>query len=86
MKKPLEGMDLIHCMYDDYFQNWVENKELSAGENINQKLDFLLVDRSYNLKRKLAPGKYKNDVFILEGVKNKAIKPRKYDEASSVWF
>lgn len=70
IKKLLEVMDLVRCIHDVDFRNLVEEHGLGAGEDINAKVNFELLDPPYNEVVDQNAENSKCDVIILEGMRD----------------
>lgn len=72
MKQLVEAIASVGSIYDIDFKNLVEENELSAGENLVGKVEFVLANTPYNIRRDLMAPKSKYDVFELQGMKDMA--------------
>lgn len=59
-------MALDWCTYEVDFENFVQGHKLDAGENRNEKVDFVLVEPLYNVRSDQNANALKYDIVISE--------------------
>lgn len=67
MKKLLEAIAPVCCIYDVDLETFVEVHELRAGESINTLMSFMLEDPVFNVRRDSKTDNVKYDIFTSEG-------------------
>lgn len=68
-KKLLEMIAPVCCIHGDNLRNLVEAYELNAGEDINGKTDFVVVDTSCNVRSDQNADILDYDIFPLEDMR-----------------
>lgn len=85
MKKPLRSMVPMSFPYDIDFENSVQEHKLGAGEDINRKVDSVLVVPPYNVRRDRNAENSEYDVITSDDMRGIAkvlgdlMKPEFYD-------
>lgn len=83
MKELHDALVLVSGIQNDGFRNLIEEHDLRAGNDINRKTDFKLVDPPYKVERNWNTGNLDDDLFTLEELEGHVVVPRKADQARS---
>lgn len=68
IKKLVEAMAPVCCIYDVDFRSMVEEQDLDEGEDMSGRVDFVLADYTYNIRRNRNDRNSDHDSFLLQDV------------------